>query len=694
MGSSNKVVTYYYRIKSYPYTINYLDADTNLPIEGVDSDAGNLPYGSIINATTKKITIDKYQYDHVDKESLTIGTGSNIMNLYYTKKTGKVIIKYLNKADDSEISQSEEITGKVDTSYNTESKKKTIEGYDYDSVIGDTEGTIGENDITVIYYYKKKVTLTINHYQAGTTIPIKLANNSDAISEVRNLHQNDEYVTSEADKAEYYELVNVIGDTSGTMGSSNKVVTYYYRIKSYPYTINYLDIDTNNAIPGVSANTGDLPYGSTINASNYVIDISKYDYHSSDKDILTIKTEGNVLNLYYAKKKGKVIVKYLDKFTNEEILPNTIMEDKVDLPYLTHAGEKEGYTLVENSGNEEGYYALLDTEVIYKYVLNVQLTVNYINKITNQKMGTESLNSYQGEGYHCSPRDFTDFVLVDRPSVEEGVFGRENIVLNYYYLQISNGVIEKHLDVFNDGLLYNELHRGNEGDPYNISSKTFEGYDLVEERLPDNAIGTMSVELKEVIYYYKKRASITIKYIDEISNEEIRPQETKEGYVNDEWTSFGYTIEGYELVAEPDSTLGRLDYINPDVIYRYRKIMTITTKVNNEGGKIEGDEGVLEKQNSTPKKIVIKADQNHFIEKVTINGEEIEVTDEKEMVLDYFIEIEENKLIEVTFGEIIKDVPKTANNTILPIVAGIMFIIGIILIYSIKGKKKKLLPME
>ena len=70
---------------------------------------------------------------------------------------------------------------------------------------------------TVIYYYKKKVTLTINHYEEGTETPIKLNDGTNSVSEVRNLHEGDSYTTSEAAKAEYYELVGTPSNANGTM---------------------------------------------------------------------------------------------------------------------------------------------------------------------------------------------------------------------------------------------------------------------------------------------------------------------------------------------------------------------------------------------------------------------------------------------------------------------------------------------
>ena len=75
------------------------------------------------------------------------------------------------------------------------------------------------------------------------------------------------------------------------------------------------------------------------------------------------------------------------------------------------------------------------------------------------------------------------FNIAEKDPIEIYVEG-EKIVLKYYYVHTSGKVIEKHIDVISGQILANAEHTGNEGDSYDIPSRTFEGYDLVEDRLP------------------------------------------------------------------------------------------------------------------------------------------------------------------------------------------------------------------
>ena len=47
----------------------------------------NQTFKAEIDSVTEKIDISGYNYDSVDPETLVIGVGNNVINVYYTKKT-------------------------------------------------------------------------------------------------------------------------------------------------------------------------------------------------------------------------------------------------------------------------------------------------------------------------------------------------------------------------------------------------------------------------------------------------------------------------------------------------------------------------------------------------------------------------------------------------------------------------------
>ena len=65
------------------YTVNYLEKDTD-KVLAPQLKVDNQTFGSVITSADKVIKIDGYTYDSVDKETLAIGTGENVINVYYT----------------------------------------------------------------------------------------------------------------------------------------------------------------------------------------------------------------------------------------------------------------------------------------------------------------------------------------------------------------------------------------------------------------------------------------------------------------------------------------------------------------------------------------------------------------------------------------------------------------------------------
>ena len=71
----------------------------------------------------------------------------------------------------------------------------------------------------------------MHHYKEGTTEKV-----SEDVTKKGKI--DDEYTTTIADDLpEYYELVAEPTNKAGTMTEEQIVVTYYYRLKKYQYTV-------------------------------------------------------------------------------------------------------------------------------------------------------------------------------------------------------------------------------------------------------------------------------------------------------------------------------------------------------------------------------------------------------------------------------------------------------------------------
>ncbi len=174
-------------------------------------------------------------------------------------------------------------------------------------------------------------------------------------------------------------------------------------------------------------------------------------------------------------------------------------------------------------------------------------------------LATESQEGLVGDKFSSSAKNFDGYVLVEKPEEETVTMAKDVITLNYYYKKVSAGVIEKHIDIKSGELLDSKLHEGNEGDKYKTKEKSFYGYDIVADQMPENAEGEMTVEVIEVKYYYIRKASVKVEYIDKATNktinetyqlEERDSTEYIRGYEGDSYKTVEKQFTGYDIVPE------------------------------------------------------------------------------------------------------------------------------------------------
>ena len=112
------------------------------------------------------------------------------------------------------------------------------------------------------------------------------------------------------------------------------------------------------------------------------------------------------------------------------------------------------------------------------------------------------------------------------------------------------------------------------------TSKEFEGYDLVEDKLPTNAEGTMTISPIEVTYYYIYRTSVTVQYIDKITGNKLAEDIVINGHEKDAYTTEQKEFEGYDLVSEPSNKEGEMKMCIRDRIslVSFKIVLTILDK--------------------------------------------------------------------------------------------------------------------
>ena len=168
-------------VATYDYTINYYYngvQDTSATIEGAATEGTEITY-------TDKIK-DGYELDEeaTIETSMTISsTGENVLNIYYVSEeeeeetteeetiTYTITVKYIDKDTGEELTDTITITGVTGDTYSTEQKE--FDGYTFVSVTGETDGTIEDEDLTIIYYYEaEEETIISSIVSTGDSLPV------------------------------------------------------------------------------------------------------------------------------------------------------------------------------------------------------------------------------------------------------------------------------------------------------------------------------------------------------------------------------------------------------------------------------------------------------------------------------------------------------------------------------------------
>ena len=272
---------------------------------------------------------------------------------------------------------------------------------------------------------------------------------------------------------------------------------------------------------------------------------------------------------YYRLKPAKVLINYLEKDEDTDDSNNLVLTTQeqidgyVDDSYNTDTDnrketiEKDGktYTLVSDSGNKTGNMTLQDITVTYYYLQNTKATVRYVERDPETAEIVKDLEEptvkegLVGDEFVTNEKAFIGYKLVESPEKTTIEMTKEEQTLIYYYEPVYTGLIENHIDDKTGKILETETHEIQVGQDYNIPSKEFEGYDLVESKLPENAEGTMGEELVTVNYYYIKKAVLEVNYLDVLTNEPLTEQvidDTK--HEGDSYNTEEKVFDGYDMI--------------------------------------------------------------------------------------------------------------------------------------------------
>ena len=226
---------------------------------------------------------------------------------------------------------------------------------------------------------------------------------------------------------------------------------------------------------------------------------------------------GKENNGYTFKANGSVII--FDGYLKVYVLTYYNSSNKINNVYTITENSISNYDNTQ-TGNSSNSYTIKNT-------LNMpsEIEVKYIDNVTkNEISATQTLNGKVGEEYTTSPKIVDGYVLYATPENASGDYKVEKTTVIYEYRKLSN-VTTKYIDWYTgEEIETKEVDTYKEGDSYTTIKKTVDGYTFIS--VSDNNKGTIGREDIEVVYFYKKNTSVTIKYVDINTNEAIAIQDS------------------------------------------------------------------------------------------------------------------------------------------------------------------------
>ena len=620
-------VVYEYRTIPAVVKVKHLEKDTN--VELIDQETQNGLVGNEYTTQDKLEDINK-KYDNKyelvlpepDNKNGKFKKEEQEVIYYYQKKQSSIEVNYVEVGTNKVLADQVNKTGRIDEEYTTENKLDEINNkndnkYEFVKVEGNAEGKYTlEKQVITYYYQKKQSSIEVNYVEVGTNkVLADQVNKTGRIDEEYTTENKLDEINNKNDNK--YEFVKVEGNAEGKYTLEKQVITYYYQKKQSSIEVNYVEVGTNKVLADQVNKTGRIDEEYT--TENKLDEINnkndnKYEFVKTTGDTTegVYKLEKQTITYWYQKKATKVVTKYIDINSNEEIYDSYQQDGRIDDKYTT-ANELENinkkynniYEFVKSTDNTEGNMTEDIIEVVYYYqkkqsnvkVLHVLegTDVSDPENVTDTLYDTENIEGRIDDDYttqnrlneiNNSHKEQYDLVSDDVVN-KDGKIKLGTIYVIYEYRKVPSKIKIEHKDIDADeDLVQVETRDGIVGNNYTTENKLDEinteydnKYELVLPE-PDNKNGEFKREEQTITYYYQKRATnVIVKYVDIDTEEELANGEELVGKVDDEYSTIDKVEEinensknKYVLVKTTENTEGNMTLDTIEVIYYYKKV--------------------------------------------------------------------------------------------------------------------------
>ena len=311
-----------------------------------------------------------------------------------------------------------------------------------------------------------------------------------------------------------------------------------------------------------------------------VISISKSWAYFKYNNINAYVKKGNlkILNTEPIESKGSVTLKYIDITTNNEIYPSETINNLNLGKYSYEARVIYNYKLQNNSTQSVNLTEEDPDQVIIFYYNKIlgSITIKYIDKnvntdiyepkvIENLSLGTYTYGAINISGYVLSDNEIKTVTITETSP---------NATITFKYAEILGTVTIRYIDNYSSSKLseadtFTDLKLGT----YSYNYKNIPGYSLANDSTQTVELTDDNHDVEIEFKYNELLGSITIKYIDSSSLNEI---ETATVISNLSLGTYSYSaksFEGYEIIGDSSQSVTLNDSnLNAIISFNYSRI--------------------------------------------------------------------------------------------------------------------------
>ena len=311
-----------------------------------------------------------------------------------------------------------------------------------------------------------------------------------------------------------------------------------------------------------------------------VISISKSWAYFKYNNINAYVKKGNLkmLNTEPIESKGSVTLKYIDITTNNEIYPSETInnlnlgkysyEAKVIYNYKLQSNSIQSVNLTEEDPDQViiFYYNKILGSITIKYIdKNVNTDIYEPKVIENLSLGTYTYGAINISGYVLSDNEIKTVTITETSP---------NATITFKYAEILGTVTIRYIDnssytELSEADTFTDLKLGT----YSYNYKNIPGYSLANDSTQTVELTDDNHDVEIEFKYNELLGSVTIKYIDSSSLNEIGPATVISNLSLGTYSYTAKSFEGYEVIGDSSQSVTLNDSnLNPIIFFNYSRI--------------------------------------------------------------------------------------------------------------------------